>query len=140
MPQHAAAYGNRLRMLMDEPEMLALLAAGPQAARLLRPLFRMLGHEREMPAILRLPERAKSERAKPERAKPERAEPARPRTAPSRPAVPPSKPPAAEADAAGQGAREPATDPGSRGHPFSPSVPEPPARPILGLVDSAFER
>jgi hypothetical protein len=36
------AYHNRLQYLLGEPEMAALLAAFPQAARILRPLCRML--------------------------------------------------------------------------------------------------
>ncbi len=38
----AASYGSQLRHLLTEPEMAALLAASPQARRLLRPLCRML--------------------------------------------------------------------------------------------------
>ena len=38
----AACYGSQLRHLLTEPEMAALLAASPQARRLLRPLCRML--------------------------------------------------------------------------------------------------
>jgi len=38
----AACYGSQLRHLLAEPEMAALLAASPQARRLLRPLCRML--------------------------------------------------------------------------------------------------
>jgi len=38
----AACYGSQLRHLLSEPEMAALLAASPQARRLLRPLCRML--------------------------------------------------------------------------------------------------
>jgi len=38
----AACYGGQLRHLLSEPEMAALLAASPQARRLLRPLCRML--------------------------------------------------------------------------------------------------
>jgi hypothetical protein len=59
MPQHAAHYGGQLRTLMDDPELIKLLAIAPQAGRVLRPLFRMLGHAREMPEILRLPPRTR---------------------------------------------------------------------------------
>jgi len=38
----AACYGPQLHHLLSEPEMAALLAASPQARRLLRPLCRML--------------------------------------------------------------------------------------------------
>jgi hypothetical protein len=57
VPQHAALYGAWLRALMDDPEIIALIAAGPQAGRVLRPLFHMLG--REMPEILILPKRVR---------------------------------------------------------------------------------
>jgi hypothetical protein len=39
----AAGYGSQLNHLLSEPETAALIAAAPQAARLLRPLCRMLG-------------------------------------------------------------------------------------------------
>ena len=39
----AVAFGSQLRTLLAEPEMAALLAAVPRAARVLRPLGRMLG-------------------------------------------------------------------------------------------------
>ena len=39
----AAGYGSQLQALMDEPEMVALLAAVPGVVRVLRPLGRMLG-------------------------------------------------------------------------------------------------
>lgn len=42
VPQ-AAAGASQLRYLLAEPEMAALIAAAPQARRLLRPLCRMLG-------------------------------------------------------------------------------------------------
>jgi hypothetical protein len=38
-----AAYGSQLQYLVATPEMTALLAAAPQAGRILRPLCRMLG-------------------------------------------------------------------------------------------------
>ncbi|HLN08195.1 MAG TPA: hypothetical protein VK281_04440, partial [Xanthobacteraceae bacterium] len=44
VPQ-AASHGSQLRHLLSEPEMAALLAASPQARRLLRPLCRMLAVE-----------------------------------------------------------------------------------------------
>jgi len=42
---HAAAYTGQLRLVLAQPEMVALLAATPQAARILRPLCRMLAVE-----------------------------------------------------------------------------------------------
>ena len=39
---HAAGYGCQLREVLVQPEMVALLKAAPQAARVLRPLCRML--------------------------------------------------------------------------------------------------
>ncbi|MBV8094423.1 MAG: hypothetical protein JO110_14600, partial [Acetobacteraceae bacterium] len=39
----AAAYGSQVQHLLADPEMAALLAGAPQAARILRPLCRMLG-------------------------------------------------------------------------------------------------
>jgi hypothetical protein len=41
----AAVFGIQLRMILAQPEMVALLAATPQAARVLRPLCRMLAVE-----------------------------------------------------------------------------------------------
>jgi hypothetical protein len=38
----AAVYGGQLRIVLQTPEMVALLTAAPQAARILRPLCRML--------------------------------------------------------------------------------------------------
>ncbi len=81
-----AAYGSQLQHLLADPEMAALLAAAPQAGRLLRPLCRMLG-VRPPPALT------------PALARPPR--PARPSEAPSRPAAvgpaspaaPPATPP-----------------------------------------------
>ena len=39
----AAGYGSQLQHALDAPEMQALLAAMPHAARVLRPVCRMLG-------------------------------------------------------------------------------------------------
>lgn len=50
----AAGYGSQLNHLLNEPETAALIAAAPQAARLLRPLCRMLGIA---PAALQAPPR-----------------------------------------------------------------------------------
>jgi hypothetical protein len=41
----AAGYGCQLRVILGQPEMVALLVAAPQAARILRPLCRMLAVE-----------------------------------------------------------------------------------------------
>ncbi len=56
MPE-AAASASQLQHLLADPEMAALLAAAPQAGRLLRPLCRMLGVG--LPPALRLPPRPK---------------------------------------------------------------------------------
>ena len=42
---HAAGYGCQLREILGQPEMVELLLAAPQAARVLRPLCRMLAVE-----------------------------------------------------------------------------------------------
>ena len=42
---HAAVYGGQLRVILEEPDMVALLRASPQAGRILRPLCRMLAVE-----------------------------------------------------------------------------------------------
>jgi hypothetical protein len=42
---HAAGYGSQLRTVLGQPEMVALLVAAPQAARILRPVCRMLAVE-----------------------------------------------------------------------------------------------
>ncbi len=41
----AAGYGSQLRAVLETPEMVALLVAAPQAARILSPLCRMLAVE-----------------------------------------------------------------------------------------------
>lgn len=41
----AAGYGSQLREILGQPEMVALLVAAPQAARILRPVCRMLAVE-----------------------------------------------------------------------------------------------
>jgi hypothetical protein len=52
----AAGYGVQIQHLLEQPESAALLAAAPQAARVLRPLCTMLGI---VPATLALPPRPK---------------------------------------------------------------------------------
>ncbi len=71
--QPTAQHIGHLQALVATPEMAELLAAAPQAGRILRPLFRMFATE--LPDILRLPPR------------PPRPRPPRPAKAP--PAVPP---------------------------------------------------
>jgi hypothetical protein len=46
VPGEAASYAGQLRVVLAEPEMVALLAACPQAVRIVRPLCWMLGIER----------------------------------------------------------------------------------------------
>jgi len=86
----AACYGGQLRHLLSEPEMAALLAASPQARRLLRPLCRMLAVD---------PPHA-APQAKPP--PPDRPDPSASDTAP---APPRSPPPAARRDAGWSTAR-----------------------------------
>jgi hypothetical protein len=42
---HAAVYNGQLRVILERPEMVELLVAAPQAARILRPVCRMLAVE-----------------------------------------------------------------------------------------------
>jgi hypothetical protein len=51
-----AGFGEMLQTLLDDPEMRALMAASPQAGRILRPLWRKLTPD-PLPAVLRLPPR-----------------------------------------------------------------------------------
>jgi len=44
----AAGYGSQLRTILGQPEMVALLLAAPQAARILRPVCRMLAVEAQL--------------------------------------------------------------------------------------------
>jgi len=55
------AFTGELRDLLNDPEMRALLAAAPQAGRLLRPLWRKLTAE-PLPGVLRLPPRPRKPR------------------------------------------------------------------------------
>jgi hypothetical protein len=43
LPGEAASYGSQLQALLAKPETAALLAAAPEAGRILRPLCRLLG-------------------------------------------------------------------------------------------------
>ncbi len=54
MLQRTAQFSGQLEALVARPEMAELLAAAPQAGRILRPLFTMLG-VRPFPAVLRRP-------------------------------------------------------------------------------------
>jgi hypothetical protein len=49
VPMHAAGFASQLRAVLEDPEMKALLAAVPQARRVLAPVCRMLALE---PALL----------------------------------------------------------------------------------------
>jgi hypothetical protein len=70
------AFATPLRELLDDPEMRALLAATPQAGRLLRPLWRKLTTD-PLPEVLRLPPRPpRAERPRLARRAPARAAPA----------------------------------------------------------------
>ncbi len=50
--QPTAVFGSQLEVLLTHPDIQALIAATPQAGRILRPIFRMLGVH-PLPAILR---------------------------------------------------------------------------------------
>ena len=51
VPHEAAGFAGQLRVVLAEPEMAALIAAAPQARRVLGPLCRMLGIEAEVIAV-----------------------------------------------------------------------------------------
>jgi hypothetical protein len=57
-----AGFDEMLQALLDDPEMRALLAASPQAGRILRPLWRKLSTY-PLPPVLRLPPRPRRPRA-----------------------------------------------------------------------------
>jgi hypothetical protein len=60
---YVSGYGSQIAFLLDEPETAALIAASPQAQRLLRPFFRMFGIA---PACIPpLPKRPRKPRPKP---------------------------------------------------------------------------
>jgi hypothetical protein len=63
LKHEAALYGLQLETLLAEPEAAQLLAAAPTAARLLRPICRMLGIS--PPVLPPLPPRARKPRPKP---------------------------------------------------------------------------
>jgi hypothetical protein len=61
---YVSGYGSQIAFLLDQPETAALIAASPQAHRLLRPFFRMFGIT---PACIPpLPRRPRKPRPKPE--------------------------------------------------------------------------
>jgi hypothetical protein len=59
-----AGFDEMLQALLDDPEMRALLAASPQAGRILRPLWRKLSTY-PLPPVLRLPPRPRRPRVRP---------------------------------------------------------------------------
>ena len=71
VPLWAAGYGGKILYLLDHPEMRDLIAAAPQAGRLLRPLLWMTG--RYIPVFLALPKRVRASRKKDPAAKDEPA-------------------------------------------------------------------
>ena len=79
-PYGLGCYATELRELVDDPETRALLAASPQAGKLLRPLWRKLSSE-PLPEALRLPPTPR--RARQPRVKQPVA--ARPKAAPAAP-------------------------------------------------------
>jgi hypothetical protein len=118
---HAACLGEWLRRLMDDPEMIRLVREAPQVVGLLRPLFRMLGQDREMPAILSLPKRARVARVRAPRA-------ARPDAGRVRCAPPVAAAPEVAAVAAADRGPAPMHDTGRLGVPPIPGYSEPVAR------------
>ncbi len=87
MPE-AAVYGSQLRHLLSEPGMVALLAAAPQAGRLLRPLCRMLGVEEAAELLPPAPARRKA--AEPQAPRADAAKPIRRLASWRRPVVKPA--------------------------------------------------
>ena len=90
MPFFVAHLHHAMRELMADPEMLALLAAAPQAGRIHRPLWRRMTPA-PFPEVLRLPKRPRRSRRQsvPAEAEPEPV--AEASLAPRKP--PPDKPP-----------------------------------------------
>jgi len=68
LPGEAASYGCQLQALLADPQMAALLAAAPEAGRILRPLCRLLAITPE--GLLALPSAAGKPAPKPRPAKP----------------------------------------------------------------------
>ena len=111
VPQWAAGCGGQVLHLLDEPEMRDLIAAAPQAGRLLRPLLWMTG--RHCPDFLALPPRVRA---------PRHLSPADPSDADQ--PVPAADPIAACDTPAAPSAAAPAAQPAAR----------PAARPAAGLT------
>ena len=65
----AAGFGSQLQILLQSPDMAELLAAAPQAGRILRPLCRALAFEWPVPEPK--PEKVKTPRVRKPRPKPE---------------------------------------------------------------------
>ncbi len=137
-------YGH-LQALLDDPEMRALLAAAPQAGRLLRPLWRKLSTD-PLPEVLRLPPRPR--RPKPLRpARPAAARTALPAPSPERPTYwqptpcyppwgepPRPKPVPAAQPPAPAPAPPPAARPSAWGRPAPPAEPRTPPPRSLPLL------
>jgi hypothetical protein len=68
LPGEAASYGSQLQAMLADPQMAALLAAAPEAGRILRPLCRLLAITPE--GLLALPSAAGKPAPKPRAAKP----------------------------------------------------------------------
>jgi hypothetical protein len=68
LPGEAACFGGQLQALLADPQMAALLAAAPEAGRILRPLCRLLAIAPE--GLLALPSATGKPTAKPRPAKP----------------------------------------------------------------------
>ena len=113
VPQWAAGCGHQILRELDDPEMRELIAAAPQAGRLLRPLLWMTG--RQVPTFLALPPRVRAPRSPSVPSDPARTR--RPRT-PS-----PTAPASSAAGSSAPAAVAPATDPNG---PAVASVPKPP--------------
>ena len=89
VPTEAACRATQLRAVLAEPEMVALIAAAPQATRLLRPLCRMLGLEPALLARPAIPATAAPRAAPP---RPKRPRAARAPALPPPPQLPPNAP------------------------------------------------
>ena len=64
VPFYVSHLYHALRELIEDPEMVALLQAAPQAGRILRPLWRRMTAD-PLPAVLRLPKRPRQARPAP---------------------------------------------------------------------------
>ena len=87
---------NYLKILLDDPEMQALIEAAPQAGRILRPFWHMLSRD-PLPPLLQPPRPQQPRPAPPPQAAPPPAAAATPPSGrPARPHRPPPSPPAPE--------------------------------------------